>query len=63
MSAVPCRAFAVERGPVQVAANAAVFADTLDGLDASLFLVDTDGRLIHANTAGQAMLDASDVLL
>ncbi|WP_240543213.1 helix-turn-helix transcriptional regulator [Bradyrhizobium canariense] len=46
-----------------MAANAAVFADTLDGLDASLFLVDTDGRLIHANTAGQAMLDASDVLL
>ncbi|WP_240550522.1 helix-turn-helix transcriptional regulator [Bradyrhizobium canariense] len=40
-----------------------MFADTLDGLDASLFLVDTDGRLIHANTAGQAMLDASDVLL
>ncbi|WP_198957618.1 helix-turn-helix transcriptional regulator [Bradyrhizobium canariense] len=63
MSAVPCRAFAVERGPVQVAANAAVFADSLDGLDASLFLVDTDRRLIHANTAGQAMLDASDVLL
>ena len=44
------------------AAEAATFADTLDGLDAGLYLVDADARLIHANAAGQAMLDARDIL-
>jgi DNA-binding CsgD family transcriptional regulator/PAS domain-containing protein len=43
-------------------AEAATFADTLDGLDAGLYLVDADARLIHANTAGQAILDARDIL-
>jgi len=43
-------------------AEAATFADTLDGLDVSLYLLDADARLIHANTAGQAMLDARDAL-
>ena len=43
-------------------AEAGTLADTLDGLDAGLYLVDADGRLIHANTAGQAILDARDIL-
>jgi len=43
-------------------AEAATFADTLDGLDAGLFLVDARGRLIHTNAAGQAILDAGDIL-
>jgi DNA-binding CsgD family transcriptional regulator len=43
-------------------AEAGAFADTLDGLDAGLCLVDERGRLIHANAAGQAILDARDIL-
>jgi len=43
-------------------AEAGTFADTLDGLDAGLCLVDAGGRLIHANAAGQAILDAGDIL-
>src|SRR6266566_232946 len=38
------------------------FVDTLDGLDAGLCLVDERGRIIHANAAGQAILDARDIL-
>jgi DNA-binding CsgD family transcriptional regulator len=43
-------------------AEAATFADTLDGLDTGLYLVDAGGRLIHANAAGHAILDAGDIL-
>jgi DNA-binding CsgD family transcriptional regulator len=43
-------------------AEAATFADAIDGLDAGLYLVDADGRLIHANAVGQAILDARDIL-
>ena len=43
-------------------AEAGTFADTLDGLDAGLCLVDAGGRLIHTNAAGQAILDAGDIL-
>jgi DNA-binding CsgD family transcriptional regulator len=43
-------------------AEAGAFADTLDGLDAGLCLVDERGRLIHTNAAGQAILDAGDIL-
>jgi DNA-binding CsgD family transcriptional regulator len=46
----------------RMSAEAATFADTLDGLDIGLYLLDADGRLIHANTAGQAILDARDIL-
>jgi DNA-binding CsgD family transcriptional regulator len=58
MSAMPCSAFPAAR----MSADAATFADTLDGLDAGLYLVDANARLIHANTAGQAILDARDIL-
>lgn len=63
MNVVPCRTPAAARTPEPQAADAAAFADILDGLDASLYLVDADGRLIHANAAGRAVLDACNVLL
>jgi DNA-binding CsgD family transcriptional regulator/PAS domain-containing protein len=44
------------------AAEIATFADTLDGLSAGMYLVDPEGRLIHANAAGNAILDAGDIL-
>ena len=43
-------------------AEAAIFADALDGLTAGLFLVDTAGRIVHANASGRALLDARSVL-
>jgi DNA-binding CsgD family transcriptional regulator len=46
----------------KMSAEAATFADTLDGLDVGLYLLDADGRLMHTNTAGQALLDARDIL-
>lgn len=42
--------------------EAAALADTLDGLQAGMFLVDAAGRLVHANLAGRAMLDDGNVL-
>ena len=44
------------------AAEAATFADTLDGLSAGICLVDAGGRIVHANAAGHAMIAAGDVL-
>jgi DNA-binding CsgD family transcriptional regulator/PAS domain-containing protein len=43
-------------------AEAATFADTLDGLSAGMLLVDASGRIVHANTAGHAMLATGDFL-
>jgi PAS domain-containing protein len=37
-------------------AEASTFADTLDGLNAGMFLVDAAGRIVHTNPAGQAIL-------
>jgi DNA-binding CsgD family transcriptional regulator len=42
--------------------EAANFADALDGLAAAMFLVDATGRLVHANTAGMAMLKKGDAM-
>jgi DNA-binding CsgD family transcriptional regulator/PAS domain-containing protein len=42
--------------------EAATFADTLNGLGAGIFLVDAGCRIVHANTAGDEILRASDVL-
>ena len=44
------------------AAEVATFVDTLDGLSAGMYLVDANGRLIHANAAGHALLGESDIL-
>ncbi len=43
-------------------AQAATFADALDGLSAAMLFVDSNGRIIHANTAGRAMIADGDVL-
>jgi DNA-binding CsgD family transcriptional regulator len=43
--------------------DAATFADMLDGLDFGTYLVEANARLLHANTAGQAILDTCNVLL
>jgi DNA-binding CsgD family transcriptional regulator len=40
--------------------EAAAFSDAIDGLAAAVFLVDASGRLLHANTSGEAMLVARD---
>jgi DNA-binding CsgD family transcriptional regulator len=42
--------------------EAAALADTLDGLQAGMFLVDSCGKLVHANLAGRAMLNEGNVL-
>ena len=44
------------------AAEVATFVDALDGLSAGMYLVDAEGRLIHANAAGSAILAAGDIL-
>ena len=38
------------------AAEAASFADTLDGVSAGMFLVDARGRIVHANATGHVLL-------
>jgi DNA-binding CsgD family transcriptional regulator len=38
-------------------AEAATFADTLDGLAAGMFLLDANSRIVHTNASGLAMLD------
>jgi DNA-binding CsgD family transcriptional regulator len=43
-------------------AEAASLADTLDGISAGMFLVDATGRIVHANAAGQMMLQGASVL-
>ena len=42
--------------------EAAGLADTLDGIAAALFLVDADGRVVHANVSGHQMLTEGHVL-
>ena len=44
------------------AAEAATFADTIDGLGTGICLVDAQGHIVHANAAGHAMLAAGDIL-
>ena len=43
-------------------AEAASLADTLDGSDAGMFLIDTTGRIVHANAAGHVMLSEAGIL-
>jgi DNA-binding CsgD family transcriptional regulator len=42
--------------------EAAALADTLDGLTSAMFLVGSDGRIMHANANGEAMLRAGTLL-
>lgn len=43
-------------------AEAAMLAQTLDGLRAAMFLVDASGRVVHANAAGHMILADGDIL-
>jgi DNA-binding CsgD family transcriptional regulator/PAS domain-containing protein len=43
-------------------AQAESLAEALDSLSAGMFLVDADGRIVHANASGHAMLAKGDVL-
>jgi len=43
-------------------AEAAMLSQTLDGLRAAIFLVDANGRIVHANSAGHFLAAAADVL-
>ncbi len=43
-------------------AEVATFVDAFDGLTTSMFLVGADGRLIHSNAAGAALLAERDIL-
>jgi DNA-binding CsgD family transcriptional regulator len=56
------RAALIGRAIEHRTAEAATFADTLDGLSAGMFLVDADGRIVHANAAGRMMLREGFVL-
>jgi len=42
--------------------EAAALADALDGLSSAMMLVDGDGRIIHANASGHAMIAEENVL-
>ena len=42
-------------------AEAASLADTLDGIAAGMFLSDAGGRILHANSAGHAMISAARI--
>jgi DNA-binding CsgD family transcriptional regulator len=43
-------------------AEAATLATAFDGLSAGMFLIDAAGRIVHANAAGHAILQADDYL-
>jgi len=43
-------------------AQAATFADALDGLSVGMFFVDSSGRITHANAVGSAMIADGNVL-
>jgi DNA-binding CsgD family transcriptional regulator len=43
-------------------AEAATFADTLDGLSAAMLFVDSNGRITHANAEGRTMIADGGVL-
>jgi DNA-binding CsgD family transcriptional regulator len=43
-------------------AETATYADVLDGIGAGVFFLDAGARIVHANIAGQLILEASDIL-
>jgi DNA-binding CsgD family transcriptional regulator len=48
----------IDLGKVETAA----FAEALDGLATAMFLVDSSARIVHANTAGHAMIAENTVI-
>jgi DNA-binding CsgD family transcriptional regulator len=43
-------------------AESAALADCFDGLVAGVFLVDANGRIVHANASGMALIAADDIV-
>jgi DNA-binding CsgD family transcriptional regulator len=43
-------------------AEAASLADTLDGINAGIFLIEATGHVVHANAAAHVMLSDADIL-
>jgi DNA-binding CsgD family transcriptional regulator len=56
------RALMVNKALESQSAKTAVFADMLNGLRAGVFLLDASCHILHANIAGECMLEADDVL-
>jgi DNA-binding CsgD family transcriptional regulator len=56
------RALMINKTIEHKTSEAATFADTLDGLGAGIFLVDSRCHIVHANAAGQEMLGEDDFL-
>ena len=56
------RALLINRAIDFKQAEAAAFADVLDGMTVGLFLLDAKSRIVHANDAGSEILGSSDVL-
>jgi DNA-binding CsgD family transcriptional regulator len=56
------RAVLIGKAIDRKADEAATFADILDTLSAGLFLIDANGRIVHANAAGREILGADDFL-
>jgi DNA-binding CsgD family transcriptional regulator/PAS domain-containing protein len=54
------RALVIGKTIHQHQAQTACFSDILDGLSAGMILVDANGRIVHANAAGNAIIDAAD---
>jgi DNA-binding CsgD family transcriptional regulator len=56
------RAALISKVIEQKTAEAATLADTLDGISAGMLLVETTGRIVHANATAVAMLTKAEVL-
>jgi DNA-binding CsgD family transcriptional regulator/PAS domain-containing protein len=56
------RAVRIGKAIDQKEKEAASLADVLDSLSAGLFLIEANGLVVHANAAGQGILDADDFL-
>jgi DNA-binding CsgD family transcriptional regulator/PAS domain-containing protein len=56
------QALAIGRVVEAKTAEAATFAEALDGLATGLFLVDAGGRMVHCNASGRALLEERGVL-
>lgn len=50
------RALSIGKDMARVASDADAFRDTIDGLAAGVFLVDAEGRLLHANAAARTLV-------
>ncbi len=56
------RALLINKAIEVKTAEAAAFADILDGMNAAIFLIDAGSRIVHANVSGRSLLLADDAL-